>query len=191
MKISLLRPAPPGPSPGEAGLEDLDALARALGYAGVLGAPPETVSSEPEVRRRAAAGRPVLLPPLAPDRERRLVALYAAVSGRPTGERVAHLRDLLVADSDEEALALWSDTGLCGGRPWFEDTTDADLNLFEDSLVLVGSVATVRRQLAALRARTAAREIVAWVYPGRVDRRALARSLALFASRVLPGLGGA
>lgn len=191
MKVSLLCPPPPetwSREHGEAELAGLAEIARQLGYASLRLSAPLAAPTTRAIRRCAEAGAPLHLPPLAPTRERRLVALYAALSRRAPGQGVAHLRDLLVADSDERALELWAATGRSCGRPWYEEPGPAGANLFEDSLALVGSVDTVRRQLDALCARSPVRELVAWIYPGRIPARWLVRSLELFALEVLPAL---
>src|SRR5207249_1955117 len=68
-------------------------------------------SSERSIRWCAEEGVTAILPPLHPSLEDRLVRLYAEVSGRPLGEGVGVLRDVIVAPTDDEALALWGDSG--------------------------------------------------------------------------------
>ena len=63
-------------------------------------------------------GVTAVLPPLHPTLERRLFEVYAEVSGRPFGDGVGVLRDVVVADSDEEAMALWSNSGAYCGAAW-------------------------------------------------------------------------
>ena len=77
-------------------------------------------SSEKSIRWCAQEGVTAILPPLHPVSERALYDLYAEVSGRPLGEGIGVLRDIIIADSDEEALAQWADGAVFCGRMWFE-----------------------------------------------------------------------
>src|SRR5262245_25995571 len=77
-------------------------------------------SSEQSIRWCATEGVTAVLPPLHPALEARLVALYADVSGRPAGDGVGVLRDVVVAETDDEAMALWRDSGAFCGAAWFE-----------------------------------------------------------------------
>lgn len=54
------------------------------------------------------------------------------------------------------------------------------------SLVLVGSVDTVSRQLEGLIARLPLKCLLAWQYVSPIPNEALKRSLELFATKVLP-----
>lgn len=154
-------------------------------------------SSERSIRWCAEEGVTAVLPPLHPESERRLVELYAEVSGRPAGEGVGVLRDVVVADTDEEAMALWADSGLFCGSTWFapfgfskglaDPDTGEDLDdLFAHGLALVGSPDTVTRQLAALRQRLPVAWLFAWTYNGLVPHPALMRSIERFWTEVLP-----
>jgi alkanesulfonate monooxygenase SsuD/methylene tetrahydromethanopterin reductase-like flavin-dependent oxidoreductase (luciferase family) len=155
-------------------------------------------SSERSIRWCAEEGVTAILPPLHPTLETRLVRLYAEVSGRPLGDGVGVLRDVVVAESDEEAMALWADSGLFCGREWFEPfgfskgladpATGETPSLFDESLALVGSVDTVTRQLERLRARLPVRWLFAWTYNGLIPHPQLMRSIELFATCVLPRL---
>ena len=49
-----------------------------------------------------------------------LFDLYAEVSGKPRGQGTGLLRDVIIAETDEEAMALWEDFGRFSGRAWFE-----------------------------------------------------------------------
>jgi alkanesulfonate monooxygenase SsuD/methylene tetrahydromethanopterin reductase-like flavin-dependent oxidoreductase (luciferase family) len=157
-------------------------------------------SSERSIRWCAEKGVTAILPPLHPKLERRLFELYAEVSGRPIGEGIGVLRDVLVADSDDEALGLWESSGLFCGRSWFEPfgfsqgmadpETGERPELFSEGLTLVGSRDTVRRQLEQLRARLPAQWIFAWVYNELVPHAKLLRSIEAFAKDVMPEFGG-
>src|SRR5436190_627076 len=111
------------------------------------------------------------------------------------------LRDVVVAETDDEAMALWADSGLFCGREWFEPfgfskglvdpATGEAPSLFDTGLALVGSVDTVRRQLERLRGRLPVRWLFAWTYNGLIPHAQLMRSIELFATRVLPRAAGA
>jgi alkanesulfonate monooxygenase SsuD/methylene tetrahydromethanopterin reductase-like flavin-dependent oxidoreductase (luciferase family) len=153
-------------------------------------------SSERSIRWCAEEGVTAILPPLHPTLEDRLVRLYAEVSGKPSGEGVGVLRDVIVAPTDDEAMALWAESGLFCGREWFEPcgfakgladpVTGENPSLFETGLALVGSVDTVTRQLERLRARLPIRWLFAWTYNGLIPHQQLMWSIEAFATRVLP-----
>jgi alkanesulfonate monooxygenase SsuD/methylene tetrahydromethanopterin reductase-like flavin-dependent oxidoreductase (luciferase family) len=156
-------------------------------------------SSERSIRWCAEEGVTAILPPLHPTLEDRLVRLYADVARTPLGEGVGVLRDVVVAPTDEEAMALWEDSGLFCGREWFEPfgfakglldpATGEAPDLFANGLALVGSVDTVTRQLESLRARLPVRWLFAWTYNGLIPHDRLLWSIEAFATRVLPRLG--
>jgi alkanesulfonate monooxygenase SsuD/methylene tetrahydromethanopterin reductase-like flavin-dependent oxidoreductase (luciferase family) len=153
-------------------------------------------SSERSIRWCAAEGVTAILPPLHPTLESTLVRLYADVSGRPLGEGIGVLRDVIVAPTDDEAMTLWRDSGAFCGAAWFEPfgfsrgLADPDTgerpDLFAESLALVGSPDTVTRQLERLLGRLPVRWLFAWTYNGLIPHAALMRSIELFWTRVLP-----
>jgi alkanesulfonate monooxygenase SsuD/methylene tetrahydromethanopterin reductase-like flavin-dependent oxidoreductase (luciferase family) len=157
-------------------------------------------SSENSIRWCAHEGVTAVLPPLHPKLERSLFELYARESGKPLGEGIGVLRDVVIADSDEEAMALWHDSGAFCGAAWFEpfgfsrgmadpETGEAP-DLFGDGLALVGSVDTVTRQLERLCERLPAQWIFAWTYNGLVPHAKLMRSIEDFHAKVLPRVAG-
>jgi alkanesulfonate monooxygenase SsuD/methylene tetrahydromethanopterin reductase-like flavin-dependent oxidoreductase (luciferase family) len=159
-------------------------------------------SSEASIRWCAQEEVTAVLPPLHPKTERRLVQLYADVSGRPPGEGVGVLRDVVVADTDEEAMAIWADSGAFCGAAWFTpfgfsrgladpDTGEVPDDLLAEGLALVGTVDTVTRQLEKLAERLPLDWLFAWTYNGLIPHRRLMRSLELFATAVLPRFEGA
>ena len=156
-------------------------------------------SSERSIRWCAAEGITAILPPLHPLLERQLVDVYAEVSGRPPGDGVALLRDVVVAPTDDEAMALWADGPLFGFQSWFSpfgfdkgrphpDTGEAP-DMLGDGLALVGSPAPVARQLEVLFARLPCRWLFCWEWNGLIPDDALRRSIELFATEVLPRVG--
>jgi alkanesulfonate monooxygenase SsuD/methylene tetrahydromethanopterin reductase-like flavin-dependent oxidoreductase (luciferase family) len=153
-------------------------------------------SSERSIRWCAQEGVTAILPPLHPTLERHLFEIYAEVSERPFGDGIGVLRDVVVADSDDEAMALWADSGAYCGAAWFEPfgfaqgmvdpATGARADLFADNLALVGTIDSVTRQLERLLARLPVRWLFAWTYNGLIPHAKLMRSIELFATKVLP-----
>jgi alkanesulfonate monooxygenase SsuD/methylene tetrahydromethanopterin reductase-like flavin-dependent oxidoreductase (luciferase family) len=157
-------------------------------------------SSERSIRWCAQEGITAVLPPLHPLRERALFELYAECSGRPVGEGVGILRDVVVADTDAEAQALWEDSGVFVGAAWFapfgfdqgyaHPENGERPEILPESLALVGSPDTVSRQLERLLARLPVRWLFAWNYNGLIPHAKLKRSIERFATEVMPRFGG-
>ena len=153
-------------------------------------------SSERSIRWCAAENVTAVLPPLFPAYERQLCEIYAQASGKPLGEGMGVLRDIVIADTDDEAKALWRDSGYFCGREWFEPfgfskgmedpKTGETPDLWENSLALVGSVDTVTRQLERLVQRLPIRWIFAWMYNGLLPHDRLMKIMELFWTKVLP-----
>jgi alkanesulfonate monooxygenase SsuD/methylene tetrahydromethanopterin reductase-like flavin-dependent oxidoreductase (luciferase family) len=165
-------------------------------------------SSENTIRWCAREGVTAILPVMRLPLEQHLFRVYqeeAASAGRTLepGEGMAVLRDVLVCDTDEEARALWRDSGAFTGAAWFAPfhfgavlidpatgrgpTTE---EMFENGMLLVGSVETVTRQLERLLSGSPVRWLFAWTYNALVPHAKLMRSLELFATRVLPRFAG-
>ena len=153
-------------------------------------------------------GVTAILPPMYLGLQNRLYDVYAqeaAASGRKLapGEGLGVLRDVLVCDTDEEALALWANGAAFCGAAWFapfgfgsalNDPAQPDVRrtpqqMVEEGLLLVGSVDTVTRSLERLLADTPVRWLFAWTYNGLTPHPAIMRSLELFAGKVLPRVG--
>ncbi len=153
-------------------------------------------SSERSIRWCAEEGVTAILPPLHPSIEQQLFRIYADVSGRAVGEGIGVLRDVIIADTDEEAQALWADSGVYCGASWFEPfgfskglvdpATGAMPDILGDSLALVGTVDTVTRQIERLLKRLPARWLFAWTYNALIPHAKLMRSIEQFATKVLP-----
>jgi hypothetical protein len=77
-------------------------------------------SSPISIRWAAREGVTAILPPMHEVYEAPLFDLYAEVSGKPRRQGTGLLRDVIIADTDEEAMALWEDSGRFSGRAWFE-----------------------------------------------------------------------
>ncbi len=153
-------------------------------------------SSERSIRWCAQEGVTAILPPLHPAIERSLYDLYAEASGLPPGEGIGVLRDVIIADTEEEALALWGDGGVFCGRMWFEPfgfskgmedpRTGEHPDVRGSGLALVGTVDSVTRQLEGLMSRLPVKWLFAWMYNGLVPHANLMKSIELFATKVLP-----
>jgi alkanesulfonate monooxygenase SsuD/methylene tetrahydromethanopterin reductase-like flavin-dependent oxidoreductase (luciferase family) len=153
-------------------------------------------SSERSIRWCAQEGVTAILPPLHPILERQLFDLYAQESGRPLGEGMGVLRDLLIADTDEEAYAMWHESGYFCGQQWFapfgfakglEDPKTGEVaNLFTNHLALIGSVDTVTRQLEGLLKRLPVSWIFAWMYNSLMPHDSVMKTIELFQTKVLP-----
>jgi len=153
-------------------------------------------SSERSIRWCAAENVTAILPPLFPDYELQLCKLYAEESGKPIGEGMGVLRDLVIADTDAEAKEIWRHSGYFCGREWFEpfgfstgmeDPKTREVpDLWENSLALVGTVDTVTRQLERLIKRLPVRWLFAWMYNGLMPHAQLMRTMELFWTKVLP-----
>ena len=150
-----------------------------------------------------------ILPPMYLGLQNELYDVYreeATQVGRELapGEGLGVLRDVIVADSDAEALELWGDSGAFCGAAWFapfgfnrglippgrtEPLTPQEM--MEQGLLLVGTPDTVSRQMERMLADTPVRWLFAWNYNGLVPHDKLMRSLELFATKVMPRFEGA
>ena len=150
-----------------------------------------------------------ILPPMHLSLQNQLYDVYreeATQAGRELapGEGLGVLRDVIVADSDAEALELWGDSGAFCGAAWFapfgfnrglippgrtEPLTPQEM--MEQGLLLVGTPDTVSRQMERMLADTPVRWLFAWNYNGLVPHDKLMRSLELFATKVMPRFEGA
>ena len=158
-------------------------------------------SSERSIRWCAQEGVTAILPPLHPRYEAHLCRLYAEVSGKPVGEGMGVLRDVIIADSDEEALAIWRDSGYFCGHEWFEPfgfsagmedpETKERADLWADGLAFVGTVDTVTRQVESFMKRLPVPWIFAWMYNGLLPHDRLMKTIELFWTKVLPRVGAA
>jgi len=153
-------------------------------------------SSERSIRWCAQEGVTAVIPALFPAFERQLFDLYAEVSGRPAGQGMGVLRDIIIADSEDEARALWRDSGFFCGREWFhpfgfykgmEDPATGEVpDLFDNSLALIGTVDSVTRQIERLLERLPITWIFAWMYNGLLPHDRLMKTIELFSTKVLP-----
>lgn len=165
-------------------------------------------SSENTIRWCAREGVTAILPPMYLRLQNRLYDVYreeAAAAGRSLapGEGLGVLRDVLVAETDEEAMALWHEGPTFCGAAWFAPfgfgnvlndpesaVRMAPQEMVEAGMLLVGSVDTVTRSLERLCADTPVKWLFAWTYNGLTPHAKVMRSLELFATKVLPRVGG-
>jgi alkanesulfonate monooxygenase SsuD/methylene tetrahydromethanopterin reductase-like flavin-dependent oxidoreductase (luciferase family) len=153
-------------------------------------------SSERSIRWCAQEGVTAILPPLHPKLESQLCDVYAEVSGKPRGEGIGVLRDVIIADTDAEARQLWRDSGYFCGHHWFEafgfsqglidPATGKEADIFNEGLAFVGTVDTVTRQLETMARRLPVRWIFAWIYNSLLPHDRLMKTIELFWTKVLP-----
>ena len=164
--------------------------------------------SEPTIRWCAREGiRPILAPVNAP-LEEFLFEVYqdeAKKSGRniAPGEGIGLLRDVIVADTDEEAWALWRNSGAWVGASWFapfdfgraiplpgeeRDAITPEV-MHERGLIWIGSPETVRRQVEQTLERLPVSYVMAWTFNGLMPLEKIQRSLDLFQNDVLAKIG--
>lgn len=156
-------------------------------------------SSERSIRWCAANGVTAILPPMHEVHEKHLFEVYAEASGRPPGQGMGMLRDIVIADTDAEARQLWADSAKFAGEAWFvpfgfrrgmldpvtgEPPTPDEA--IEKGYALVGTVDTVTKSLASLRKKLPVNWIFGWMHNGLVPHARNMRSLELFQTKVLP-----
>src|SRR5260221_13719363 len=101
-----------------------------------------------------------------------------------------------MADSDDEARAIWRESGYCCGHEWFEPfgfskglddpKTGEPADLWTNGLAFVGTVDTVTRQVEHLLKRLPIRWVFAWMYNGLMPHDRLMKTIELFWTKVLP-----
>ena len=161
-------------------------------------------SSENTIRWCAREGVTAILPPMHLALQNRLYEVYAeeaAAHGRTLapGEGLGVLRDVIVADTDEEAMEAWAHGAAFCGAAWFapfhfgeplrdpaSGVAPSPQEMVERGMLLVGSVDTVTRSFERLLADTPVRWLFAWTYNGLVPHPMILRSLDLFQTKVLP-----
>ena len=160
-------------------------------------------SSENTIRWCAREEVTAILPPMYLGLQNQLYDVYrdeAAQAGRDLapGEGLGLLRDVVVADTDQEAQELWRDAGAFCGAAWFSPfgfdrgLTEPGRERFtpqemmERGMLLVGTPDTVSRQMERLLNDTPVRWLFAWNYIGLMAHDKIMRSLELFKTKVLP-----
>jgi alkanesulfonate monooxygenase SsuD/methylene tetrahydromethanopterin reductase-like flavin-dependent oxidoreductase (luciferase family) len=151
-------------------------------------------SSERSIRWCAKEGVTAILPAMHARYEDNLYDVYAEVSGRRRGDGIGILRDVIIADTDEEAIALWRDSGVFSGRAWFEPfgfrrgIYDPETGLppatlqesIEKGYALVGAVDTVTRTLEKLRRRLPLEWVFCYTYNSLVPHAVLMKTIERF-----------
>ncbi|HEX4893305.1 MAG TPA: LLM class flavin-dependent oxidoreductase [Hyphomicrobiaceae bacterium] len=156
-------------------------------------------SSERSIRWCAANGVTAILPPMHEVHEKNLFEVYQAASGRPFGDGLGMLRDIIIADTDEEARQMWADSGKFAGEAWFVpfgfrrgmlDPKTGEAPTPEEAIAkgyaLVGTVDTVTRSLEALKKKLPVNWIFGWMHNSLIPHDKMMRSLELFTTKVLP-----
>jgi alkanesulfonate monooxygenase SsuD/methylene tetrahydromethanopterin reductase-like flavin-dependent oxidoreductase (luciferase family) len=156
-------------------------------------------SSENSIRWCAKNGVTAILPPMHEVHERNLFEVYASVSGRRPGEGMGMLRDIIIADSDEEAKELWVNSATFAGNAWFVpfgfrrgmlDPKTGEAPSTEEAIdkgyALVGTVDTVTRSLEALKKKLPVNWIFGWTHNTLVPHAKLMSSIERFYTEVLP-----
>lgn len=156
-------------------------------------------SSERSIRWCAKEGVTAILPAMHAVHEDNLVDVYAEASGRAKGDGMAILRDVIIADSIEEAMALWRDSGQFSGRAWFEpfgfrkgvaDPVTGAYPSAEEALdlgyALVGTVDSVTRTLEMLRRRLPIDWLYCYTYASLIPHGILMNTIEKLWTEVLP-----
>ena len=156
-------------------------------------------SSERSIRWCAANGVTAILPPMHEKLERNLFEVYAESSGRPLGDGVAMLRDIIIADTDEEARELWANSGPFTANAWFvpfgfrkgmEDPDTGETptpdEAIENGYALIDTVDTVTRSLETLKKKLPVNWVFGWTHDMLVPHAKLMKSIELFKTKVLP-----
>jgi alkanesulfonate monooxygenase SsuD/methylene tetrahydromethanopterin reductase-like flavin-dependent oxidoreductase (luciferase family) len=166
-------------------------------------------SSENTIRWCAREDVTAILPPMYVGVQNQLYDVYREESdsvGRKLGpgEGLGVLRDVVVADTDEEAMELWQQGGAFCGAAWFapfgfwrgytepgRPEMMSPPELQERGLILVGSPESVSRQVEKMLESTPVRWLFAWTYNGLIPHKKMLRSLELFKTKVLPRFSNA
>ena len=165
-------------------------------------------SSEGTVRWCAREGITAVVTPMHPVNQRKLLEAYkdeATAAGRELapGEGIGLLRDVFIADTDEEAYELWRRGAGFAHNAWFSpfgfgvgrnkpgtDEAMTPQEMMDLGMLLVGTVDSVTRQLEAMVSHDPVDWLFAWQFNGLIPHDKLMRSLELFATKVLPRVNG-
>lgn len=160
--------------------------------------------SERTVRWNAQNGIMPILAPINQPLEAELYEAYrteANAAGNPLalGENIGVLRDIIIADTDEEAMALWHNSAAFAGAAWFKPfgfdallplpgETPRDITgpvMFDRGHIWVGTVETVRRLVEQTLERLPVQYVMAFTYNGLMPRPAIEKTLRLFKEEVM------
>lgn len=156
-------------------------------------------SSESSIRWAAREGVTAILPSMLPIYETKLYDAYAKVSGKPRGHGTGLLRDVIIADTNQEAMQLWANSGQFTGRAWFEpfgfrrglqDPKTGQFPTPEEAIkegyVLAGTVDTVIRGIEANLKRQQVDWIFCYTYNALIPHATLMKSIECFWTEVMP-----
>jgi alkanesulfonate monooxygenase SsuD/methylene tetrahydromethanopterin reductase-like flavin-dependent oxidoreductase (luciferase family) len=156
-------------------------------------------SSENTIRLCAREDITPILPPMHPAHEDKLYSVYAEMSGKPKGAGMGVLRDVIIADTDEEAMALWRDSGQFAGRAWFEPfgfrkgLADSKTGAYPtpeeviaNGYAYVGSLDTVLRSMEASQRRQPVDWTFCYTYNSLVPHHVLMKSIEAFWTKLMP-----
>ena len=156
-------------------------------------------SSESTIRWCAKEGVTPILPAMHDQHADKLFDVYAEVSGKPRGSGMGLLRDVIITDTDAEAIKLWEDSGVFSGRAWFEpfgfrkgiaDPKTGTYPTLEESIALgyalVGTVDTVTRNLERIRRHCPVDWLFCYTYNSLVPHAVLMKSIERFWTQVMP-----
>jgi alkanesulfonate monooxygenase SsuD/methylene tetrahydromethanopterin reductase-like flavin-dependent oxidoreductase (luciferase family) len=161
-------------------------------------------SSERTIRWCAREGITAILPPMPPEMQQGLYEVYreeAASVGRDLkpGEGLGVLRDVIITDTDEEAMELWHEGPAFCGASWFapfgfgdalrpegRDFAYSPEEMKEMGLLFAGTVDSVKKQVQAMRENSPVDWIFAWQYNGLTPHGKILQTLDRFANQVLP-----
>ena len=156
-------------------------------------------SSENSIRWCAKNGVTAILPPMHEVHERNLFELYASVSGLEPGEGMGMLRDIIIADTDEEARAMWVNSATFAANAWFVpfgfrrgmlDPKTGEASSTGEAIAkgyaLVGTVDTVTRALEANFKRQPVDWLFCYTYNALVPHNTLMKSTEAFWTKVMP-----
>ncbi len=160
-------------------------------------------ASERSIRWCAQNDVVAILPPMHKKYEMELFELSAEASGRPLGDGIGVLRDVIIADSDDEAMKMWEITGRFVADAWFRpfgfrarlfdpvtgEFPSAD-ELLKEGYVLCGTVDTVCRQLETLKKRIPLNWLYNHTFVSLMPHDQVLRTIEDFATKVLPRVGG-
>lgn len=156
-------------------------------------------SSANSIRWCARESVTAILPPMLEVYEEKLVALYAELSGRKPGAGMGLLRDVVIADTVEQAREIWANSGGFVLNNWFEPfgfrrglvdpvtgaLPDADTSAAR-GYSLVGTVDTVTRSLEAILKRVPYEWLFLSLYCSLVPHAAVMNTIEKFWTKVLP-----
>ena len=155
-------------------------------------------SSESSIRWAAREGVTAILSSMLPIYETKLYDAYAEVSGKSRGHGTGLLRDVIIADTDEEAMNFWANSGQFTGRAWFElfgfhrGLQDPKTGQFptpegaiKEGYVLAGTVDTVTRGIEANLKRQQVDWIFCYTYNALIPHVTLMKSIEHFWTEVM------